>query len=216
MTNSALTPAAPFQGLLPVRATGRGVIAIDRDGLGLATVLVRKGQTGALSQRVRELFGVELPQGPRHVAGDGHTFAGTGPGAWLAIREGGGNAFAGSLQNSLRDLASVSDQSDGYAVLRLTGPNLRETLAKIIPIDVHPRAFAPGAVVSTVASHMGVTLWRLQDGAEGWPVFEVALFRSLAVSFWHALSEAAAEYGLAMDEALGSNQLGSAINRSSR
>ena len=200
MTNGTLSPAAPFDGLLPVSATGCGVIAIDRDGLGLATVLVRKGRAGALSQRVRELFGIELPQGPRHVAGGDHAFAGTGPGAWLAIRESGGNAFASSLQDALHDLASVSDQSDGYAVLRLTGPKLRDTLAKIVPIDVHPRGFTPGDVASTVVSHMGVTLWRLQDSGDGSPVFELAVFRSLAVSLWHALSEAAAEFGLALDE----------------
>lgn len=201
MTNSALTPVAPFEGLPALSAAGRGVIATDRDGLGLATVLVRKGRAEALSQRVRDRFGIDLPQGPRLTSAGDLTFAGTGPGAWLAIRESGGNAFASSLRDAIGDLASISDQSDGYAVLRLTGPKLRDTLAKIVPIDVHPRAFAPGDVASTVASHMGATLWRLQDADDGSQVFEVAVFRSLAVSFWHALSQAAAEFGLAVAEA---------------
>lgn len=196
MTNSALTPAAPFQGPPLISATGRGVIASDRDGLGLATVLVRKGRASTLSQRVRELFAVELPPGPRHEAADDVAFAGTGPGAWLAIHESGSNAFAASLQDAIGDLVSISDQSDGYAVLRLTGPKLRDALVKIIPIDVHARALAPGDVASTVASHMGFTLWRLKDGGDGLPVFEVAVFRSLAASFWQALSESAAEFGI--------------------
>ena len=211
MTNSTLTPVAPFEGLPVLSAAGRGVIATDRDGLGLATVLVRKGRADALSQRVRDLFGIQLAQGPRLIGAGDLAFAGTGPGAWLAIRESGGNAFASSLRDAIGDLASVSDQSDGYAVLRLSGPKLRETLAKIVPIDVHQRAFAPGDVASTVASHMGATLWRLQDAGDGSPVFELAVFRSLAVSFWHALSEAAAEFGLAVDEGLGSNPIGSVI-----
>ncbi len=46
---------------------------------------------------------------------------------------------------------------------------------------------------------MGVTLWRLEDAADGWPVFEFAVFRSLAGSFWHALSHSAAEFGLSVD-----------------
>jgi methylglutamate dehydrogenase subunit D len=76
---------------------------------------------------------------------------------------------------------------------------VRDALAKIIPLDVHPAAFRPGDVASTVASHMGVTLWRLEDAAHGSPVFEFAVFRSLAGSFWHALSLSAAEFGLGVD-----------------
>jgi len=93
-------------------------------------------------------------------------------------------------------VASVSDQSSGYALLRLTGPKLRDALAKMLPIDLHERAFATGDVASTLASHVGVTLWRLEDGADGSPVFEIAMFRSLAGSFWHALTSSAAEFGL--------------------
>lgn len=199
MTDHTLIPRAPFTGLPFASAPGRGVIAIDRDGVGLASVLVRKGRIAALSQRACECFGIELPRGPHRAGADGVAFAGTGPEAWLVTSEQGGNAFAASLRETLGDLASVSDQSDGYAVLRLTGPKLRDTLAKIIPIDLHPRAFKPGDVASTLASHVGAMLWRLEDDAEGSPVFEVAVFRSFAGSFWHALSASAAEFGLAMD-----------------
>jgi heterotetrameric sarcosine oxidase gamma subunit len=196
MTNNILTPRAPFQGLPVLSATGHGVIAVDRDGLGLATVLVRKGRAAALSQRGRDLFGIDLPNVPGYVVARNVAFVGTGPGAWLAMRERGGNSFASSLKDSLGNLASVADQSDGYAVLRLTGPKLRDTLAKLIPIDVHSSAFAPGHVASTVASHINATLWRLEDADDGSPVFEVAVFRSLAANFWHALSQSAAEFGL--------------------
>jgi heterotetrameric sarcosine oxidase gamma subunit len=204
MTRSVLTPTAPFWGLLPVSAAGHGVIAIDRDGLGLATILVSKNRLGALSQRIGELFGVELPQSSRRVSAGDVAFASVGPEAWLATRESGGNAFTASLQDEIGSLASVSDQSDAYAVLRLTGPKVLETLAKMIPIDVHPRAFTPGDVASTVAAHIGITLWRLADSSDGTPLFEVAVFRSLAVSFWHALCTSAGEFGVtvAHDEPL--------------
>ena len=195
MADARLIPLAPFAGLAGV-GTGHGVIATDRDGLGLATVALRKGQGEALGQRVKERFGLLLPDGPRRQAAGGVAFAGTGPGMWLAARERGGNDFAAALEAELGDLAAVTDQSDGYAVLRLTGPELRNALAKLIPLDLHARAFKPGDVASTVASHMGVTLWRLDDAADGSPVFEFAVFRSLAGSFWHALSQSAAQFGL--------------------
>jgi heterotetrameric sarcosine oxidase gamma subunit len=203
MTHQPFTPKAPFGGLPIVSATGRGVIATDRDGLGIATVLVRKERATALSHCVRDLLDIDLPQGPRYVTAGDVAFAGTGPEAWLAMRERGGNSFAASLRDSLGNLASVADQSDGYAVLRLTGPKLLDTFAKIIPIDVHPRAFGPGEVASTVAAHIGVTLWRLKVPGADSPVFEVALFRSLAASFWLALCQAAAEFGFVVADSSG-------------
>src|SRR5688572_11313365 len=139
-----LTPRAPFADLPFAATVGGGVTACNRDGLGLATVLARKSQIEALAQGVREHFRIELPLEPQRVAAGDVAFIGTGPGSWLATGEGGGNAFVRSLKQTLGELVSVSDQSDGYAVLRLSGPRVRDTLAKLIPLDVHPRAFPIG------------------------------------------------------------------------
>ena len=43
---------------------------------------------------------------------------------------------------------------------------------------------------------IGAILWRLPDHGDGSPVFEIAVFRSMAASFWHFLSLSAAEFGL--------------------
>jgi heterotetrameric sarcosine oxidase gamma subunit len=196
MAEYTLIPRAPFADLTFASAALRGVAIVDRDGLGLATVLARKGQGLALAQRVREHFGIELPRGPRRAAAGDIAFARTGPDAWLATGEGGGNTFALRLKEAIGDLAAVSDQSSGYAILRLTGPKVRDTLAKMLPIDLHERAFAAGDVAATNASHVGVTLWRLDNAADGSPVFEITLFRSFVGSFWHTLASSAAEFGL--------------------
>jgi heterotetrameric sarcosine oxidase gamma subunit len=192
---------SPLLADVPLSGSAAGITAVVRDGLGLATVLARKGAAEALTARVRQRFELELPVKPRRAAAsDGAfasdvAFAGTGPGAWLAIAERGGNEFAARLMDDLEGLASVSDQSDGYVLIRLTGGRVRDVLAKLVPIDVDPRAFQVGDVASTVASHMGVTFWRSPDERDASPVFEVVMFRSLARSFWHALVEAGAEYG---------------------
>ncbi len=198
MPELQLSSRAAFAGLVAPTSTGGGVLALDRDGIGLATVLVRKGRGDTLNTRVRERFGIELQDRPRRVAAGDVAFVGTGPGAWLATCEGAGNAFAASLARNLGEWASISDQTDGYAVLRLSGARVRDTLAKLVPIDVHPHVFKPGDVASTVAAHTGVILWRLDDGADGTPGFEMAVFRSLARSFWHAVAESAAEFGLVL------------------
>jgi heterotetrameric sarcosine oxidase gamma subunit len=193
--NPDLTARAPFAGLTAEYALGNGVVFTDRDGLRIAAVFVRKGQTEALARRVREHFEIELPRGPQRACAREFAWLGTGPGAWIAIQERGDNAFVGALRDAIGDLASVSDQSDGLAVLRMSGPLARDILIKLLAIDVHPKTFPTSNVVSTAAAHMGVTLWRLDDRAEGEPVFEIAIYRSFAANFWHALTENAAACG---------------------
>jgi sarcosine oxidase subunit gamma len=199
---TCLTAHSAFAGLSVKSSEGRGVSVYDRDGLGIATVLVRREKSVTLAQRVRDLFGIELPQGPRRsIAGD-LAFAGIGPGAWVATLEGGGNECANLLAGTIGNSAAISDQTDGYAVLRMSGPRLRDTLSKLVPVDVHPRVFGKGYVSVTSVAQCSATLWRLDDRIDGSPVFEISVLRSFAASFWHALNESAAEYGLVVESPL--------------
>ena len=186
MSESTWAARPGFHGLLRPAGEGRSVLVTERSELGLATVIARKGRAGALAARVKERLGVDLSAGPRRDTSGALSMMGTGRDTWLATHEQGTTPLLSALEN-LGDLAAVSDQSDGYAVLRLTGPEVREALAKLVFIDLHPGAFSVGSVACTVAGHMGTTLWRLEDGSDG-AIFELAVYRSFAGSFWHALS----------------------------
>jgi methylglutamate dehydrogenase subunit D len=169
-----------------------GVTLAERTDLGIATVAVRKGQEAALKSAVRESYGLDLPEGSTAVKGKEVLFIGTGPGQWLAVSASLENEkLAENLATKLKGLASISDQSSGRAVVRITGPRARDVLAKGLAIDLDPGVFGPNGAVTSTISHMGVVLWR--DGqADG---YDVALFRSMAGSFWHWLTASAAEYG---------------------
>ncbi|GLS19565.1 hypothetical protein GCM10007874_25820 [Labrys miyagiensis] len=187
-----------FDGLLKPIGHGTGVTIQDRSDLELIVLAARKGQAGALAARMDAGYGLRLPSAPKRVV-SGHLAAiGTGPGTWLLTRESEASdkpgAFAGELTQALAGLAAVTDQSSGYAALRIGGPRARDTFAKGLDIDLHPRVFGPGDAAVTACSHIGVTLWQLDDA----PTYEIALFRSMAGSFWHWLSESAGEYGLAV------------------
>jgi sarcosine oxidase subunit gamma len=88
-------------------------------------------------------------------------------------------------------MASVTDYADSYVTLRFSGSGVRDLLCRLLPVDVHPRAFGIGCLAVTEAARIGATVWRLEDEVDGAPVFEIAVVRSMAECFRHAISEAA-------------------------
>ncbi len=203
---SSAAPLASRSGLADVAVPGRfgradgepGVVLCERIDLGIATLAVRKGQSAALAEAVQRLYGANLPDGSRHVTGSAAGFIGTGPGQWLVVSaEHRNGALADDLVRRLKGLASISDQSDGRAVIRLAGPAARDVLAKGLPIDLHPSVFAPGSAATSVIALMGVTLWQVDDT----PAYDLAVFRSLAGSFWTWLTDSAAEFGYQVEGA---------------
>jgi sarcosine oxidase subunit gamma len=167
-----------------------GVTIAERVGLGLATVAARKG--APLRVAVKASYGVDLPDGSAVVQGPDVGFVGYGPGQWLAVSAKLANeALARDLAQRLKGLASISDQSGGRTVLRLSGPRARDVLAKGLPIDLHPSVFGPGSAATSTISLMGVQLWQVDDA----PTYDMAIFRSVSASFWRWLTASAGEYG---------------------
>jgi methylglutamate dehydrogenase subunit D len=201
--NPADIATSAFAGLPTTIGSGRGVIVSEREGLGIARVAARRGQAARVAQLLRSQFDLEPPNLPRRASRADVAIAGIGPQAWLITRDGAGNAFAQFLQGLLGDSASVSDQSDAYVILRLTGPRVRAALAKLIPIDIHPESFRTGHVAQTVCGYVNVTLWRLQETPQSAEVFEIWVGRSLAVSLHQAISHGAAQFGFVRESSPG-------------
>ena len=101
------------------------------------------------------------------------------------------HTLARDLAERLKGLASISDQSGGRTVLRISGPRARDVLAKGLPIDLDPRGFPLGSAATSTISLMGVQLWQTGDPQS----YDIAIFRSVSQSFWRWLTASAAEYG---------------------
>lgn len=196
MPEDPFLPVSAFTSLQSAGPADADLRVVERRGLGLASVLARKGKVAMLREGIGKLHGLHLPEGPSISTFGKVSFVGIGPGAWFAIGDDGGE-FTPELTRDLAGLASVSDQSGGYGVLRLSGGKVRDVLAKGISIDLHPRAFGIGAAAVTAAAHISIILWRPVDTQET-PVFEVAVFRSYAQSFWRWLVDSAVESGTAV------------------
>lgn len=175
------------------RAGEPGVFVSELTGLGLATITARKGQREALLEAARAAFGVELPVLPRKIEGRGTAFIWLGPDQWLARQDPAPAAgMEAALAAAFSGLAALVDQSHGRTVLSVTGPRIRDALAKGLPIDLHPRAFQPGHAAVTAVAHVGVHLWQVDER----PTYDLSVARGFAQSFWHWLEASSAEYGL--------------------
>jgi len=173
-------------------AGSAGVIATLLDGFGLATLIAAPGGTAALSRAVEARLGIALPATPKIVSGASHDAIWSGPDQWL-LRAATRDGFTNFLE-ALSAQAAVSDQSDARAAVRLSGPHVRDVLAKGVMLDLHPSTFAVSDVALTSIAHIGVHLWRLTDGPDG-SVFEIMVTRSMVGSFWSWFAASAAEFG---------------------
>lgn len=197
MPEFTLTPASAA---LPVARgiTDRpGVTVVERTGVSLCSVLARKGAEELVAERVRLEFGVALPNTPRHANPGVIAFAWAGPSHWLAMGDGmDARTFEMQLRSSLASAASVIDQSDARTIVRIGGARARDALAKGILIDLDPSAFGPGDAAVTTCGHIGVHFWQ----CDATPLYEFAVPRSFAISFWEWIAASAAEFGFAVEE----------------
>jgi methylglutamate dehydrogenase subunit D len=173
-----------------------GVTLSERTDVGLATVMARKGRGAALAAATREAYRVDLPGDSTVAAGPAVAFMGTAPGQWFAVSERLANgALPDDLVAKLAGFAAITDQSDGRAIVRVSGPSARAALAKGLPIDLHPTVFRPGSAATTSISHIGAQIWQVDDT----PTYDIAVFRGFAGSFWGWLTSSAAEFGYTVE-----------------
>jgi sarcosine oxidase subunit gamma len=187
-------PKGAWAGILDPGRLGRqtgapGLIVQPQDGLRLCSMIAPATRTEEVSDRIAGRFGLALPTTPRIVETSDIGLIWAGRDQWLA--RSARPDLAVLLEAEIGDVAAIADQSDARAILRLSGLRVREVLAKGCMIDLHPRAFRPGDVALTSIAHIGVQLWQLDDE----PTYEIAVFRSLAGSFWSWLQASAAEFG---------------------
>jgi sarcosine oxidase subunit gamma len=171
------------------RPTGVGLRSVTSRAL--VSVIARRGKMQPLAAAVREAFGVELPAKPQLARGRSVSFLWAGHNQWLAMAD-RRDDLCSTLKRELGPLASLSDQSDARVILELSGTAARQTLAKLMPIDLHPRAFQPNDTALTLFGHVAGQITQIDDT----PVYELMAPRSFAESFAHDLLAATAEFGI--------------------
>lgn len=89
---------------------------------------------------------------------------------------------------------SLVNSSGGSTILELSGDNVVDMLKKSTPIDLHPKEFPVGKVVSTVFAKSSAIIRRTGDKS-----FELVIRRSFADYIWLWIQDASREFGLVIE-----------------
>ncbi len=168
-----LIAKSPLSGVWPV---AHGGLRLSEHLLGAITsISILPGQEKQVTRGLKPL-GISFPAPSR--------FETAGPATlvWTARHQ----AFLiGSPAPDALPGAAVTDQSDGWAGLRLEGPAAADALMRLYPLDLRLQSFAQGHAARAPLNHMQSILMRTAPYA-----FDIMVFRSMAKTAWHEVEAA--------------------------
>lgn len=162
-------------GLLPLQI---GRLTVSEVDLGyLTSVAPFVGKAKALSGALKTAHGMTFPAANRA----------TGKAAARAIWFGREMALlAGPAPDpALATYAALTDQSDAWACVELTGAGAEDALARLVPVDLRVAHFARNHTVRTQIQHMNGSITRT-----GPQTFLILVFRAMAATLVHDLEQA--------------------------
>ena len=163
------------------------VRAMARQEIAIVSMAARGRDGAALAELARRTLGVTLPKPGKWAAAGELCFICTAPDQWLVLREGDDGALPGALA-AMEDAALLIELSGSRVAVRVSGLAARAVLAKVLPIDLHPRAMQPGDAAATLAAHLPVLVCQRDDE----PTYDLICASSFAGSFYRSLELAGA------------------------
>ena len=184
MADGSLAPRPPLDGY--ERRIGEIALAEERR-LSLVSAAVPLGGDAAFASALDDGFGAKRPATGSSTRGDRHRarILGMQPDQVFVLFEPPDpDRPAETVKAALGSAAYVTDQSDGWAMLRIAGEGVRAALERICPLDLDGAAFPEGRVARTAMEHLAVII--LREGADA---FLLMSPRSSARSFLHAVEK---------------------------
>ena len=187
-----LTAQSPLGGC-NVLADGASLTEITN--LSIVSVAPLNGSETAFQTAITKFFNASKPSATMAFERTGKCFCMIMPTArnqWFLCFDDDGthpvDAANGLIGKSLSKQLAMTDQSDSWAVLALSGPRTRQTLERICPIDCGAAAMPVGSTARTMMEHLGVIITRRPDTGDGDACFWLFSARSSAASFLHAIT----------------------------
>ena len=92
------------------------------------------------------------------------------------------------LGKMISNQVAMTNQSDAWVILALSGPLIYHTLERICPIDCSSPTMPIGTTARTVINHIGTIVLRRPDDNLGEPCFWLMSARSSAASFLNVIT----------------------------
>lgn len=183
MAEFELTAEAPLDG---AKLELDGIALQEVSGRSLVSIAIPYDGGAALRSAVEAAYGLQIPATGRFVSRDGTFLLGMARDQIWLMRESSDADAATRVAADLGGAGYVTDQSDAWVLVRVSGRNCRAALERICPLDLDADVFTAGTVARTVMEHLSVIILREQADA-----FLLMSPRSSAQSFWHALEVSA-------------------------
>lgn len=170
-----LKAAPPCAGLLPIEIAGCRLAETD---LGCLTMIAPfAGQQAAVAGVLAQAHGLAFPALNRAEMREQARVLWFGRETVLLT--------GATPDPALQDLAALTDQSDAWACVTLTGPDACAVLARLVPVDLRLERFGMGSSIRTLLGHMNVSITRLDE-----QTLLLLVFRSMAHTMVEELKEA--------------------------
>lgn len=170
-----LIAKSPCEGLLPL--TIGGMSLTEETPGAMTSVAPYNGKTDALGAAMKDAHGMGYPAPGRSSGKAGSRAIWFGRDMALLMGP--------APDSSLAEHAALTDQGDGWAVVRLEGAQAAEVLARLTPLDLRASQFKRGHTARTEVAHMMGSVTKTGDNA-----FMVMVFRSMARTLVHDLKTA--------------------------
>ena len=132
------------------------------DNLAIVSVALPLGKEAAALSAIKTAYGSDLPEPGKSVLaakGDARLLR-LAPDLAFVIFTHDGPDVVDVVADKLKDSAYLTDQTDVWCALELSGPMARAALERICPVDLHPDAFALNDGARTVMEHLGALIIR--------------------------------------------------------
>ena len=165
----------------------------------LAKVQLRAPWNGAMAKAL----GVPFGRADRDLEGQGWLVVGSGPGEWLVLAPpGAAAAVADWLATVAADAAggefvSMTDLTHGRALVRVTGPDAADLLARLCGADLHDDMAPDGAALRSAVA--GVATDIIRDDRAAVPSYLLHCERSSGQYLFGALVSAGESLGIGVD-----------------
>lgn len=142
-----------------------------------------------------QIVGLPLPTSPLTSSGIGarRRWLWLGPTEWMLLHEPEQTSalLAACEQHLSGHHAAYVDLTDSRTVILIEGGQVREVLARGCALDLGDQHVPVGTSTRTVIEKIPAGLVRIEDSADGSPVYLLIVARSLAESFWGWIEDAA-------------------------